>query len=404
MLPYWIWLANRPNVPDGIKRALVDAFSDPQGVYRASREELLSRNISGLTPKVLEALGDRDLGSTDQILADCARLGIGLLPIQDPRYPDRLRAVFDAPVLLYYKGELPEFDRLPTVAVVGTRKPSVYGTQIAARMGAVLAQGGALVVSGLAEGIDAAAMTGALNQGIATVGVLGCGADIVYPRCNQRLFRQTECQGCILTEYAPGTPPLGWHFPRRNRIISGLSCGVVVVEAPERSGALLTASMALEQGRDVFAVPGNVDMPGFVGSNRLLRDGAIAVSTGADVLLEYEGIYPGKLRRDRPAGLELPEQTPKKPVKKGKRETVPEKSVHKPIDKAANRPYSDPVEDMAALSPEERRVYSVMETEKLVDEVIAASGLNPGKALSVLTMLELKGKIRRLPGKRVARR
>ena len=284
MLLYWLWLANRPNVSDGVKCALMRQFSDPQDVYFASEEEL--RQVPGMTRQALEALKGRDLEEAEKILEDCARLNIQVLTMKDDRYPQRLRGIYDAPVLLYYKGTLPELDRLASVGVVGTRKPSVYGLQMAQRMGAALASGGALVVSGLAEGIDGAAMLGALNPGVAAVGVLGCGADVVYPKSNRELFLQTECQGCILTEYAPGTPPHGWNFPRRNRIISGLSCGVGVVEAPEKSGALLTARMALDQGRDVFVIPGNVDMPGFVGSNRLLRDGAIAVSTGEDVLIK----------------------------------------------------------------------------------------------------------------------
>lgn len=402
MTRYWIWLASRPNVPDGLKCALTRAFPDPREVFRASRAAL--REIPGMTLQALEALMDRDLTGAEKILADCARLGIQILTIRDPRYPDRLRAVFDAPIVLYYKGCLPEMNRLATIAVVGTRKASVYGLQIAAQMGAALARGGALVVSGLAAGIDAAAMSGALGEGVAAVGVLGCGADIVYPKTNQKLFRQTECQGCILTEYAPGTPPVGWHFPKRNRIISGLSCGVVVVEAPERSGALLTARLALEHGRDVFVVPGNVDMPGFVGSNRLLRDGAIAVSTGQDVLQDYGEIYPGRLRKVSSPEPVIREASAEQPVKQGKKEPVPEKSTEKAIDKGANPPYSGPEDNLAALSPEERQILSLIEKEMLVDEVIAAAGRNPGKTLGVLTMLELKGKICRLPGKRVARR
>ena len=243
MLLYWLWLANRPNVSDGVKCALMRQFSDPQDVYFASEEEL--RQVPGMTRQALEALKSRELEDGEKILEDCARLNIHVLTMKDHRYPRRLRGIYDAPLLLYYKGTLPEVDALASIGVVGTRKPSVYGLQMAQRMGAALADRGALVVSGLAKGIDGAAMMGALNQGVAAVGVLGCGADVVYPKSNRELFLQTECQGCILTEYAPGTPPHAWNFPRRNRIISGLSCGVVVVEAPEKSGALLTARMAL---------------------------------------------------------------------------------------------------------------------------------------------------------------
>lgn len=404
MLVYWVWLANLSDVSDGVKCALMQKYLDPQEVYYASKEEILSQEIPGLNAQMLDALQDRDLSGAEKILEDCLRLNIGLLTFRDSRYPDRLRAIHDAPILLYYKGNLPDIDNLTTVGVVGTRKPSFYGIQMAARMGAALARGGALVVSGLAKGVDAAAMIGALNEGLPAVGVLGCGIDVVYPKSNRELFLQTECHGCILTEYAPGTPPLGWHFPRRNRIISGLSCGVVVVEAPEKSGALVTARQALDQGRDVFVVPGNVDMPGFVGSNRLLRDGAIAVSTGEDVLQEYQGIYPGKLRRIRGTELEMPETQVQNPERQVKKEPVRKKTKPVPIDKAANQPYIDPEDTMAGLSPEEQKVLSVIAEETLVDAVIAASGLNSGKVLSLLTMLEIKGKICRLPGNRVAKK
>lgn len=402
MLLYWLWLANRPNVSDGVKCALIRQFSDPQDVYFASQEELAK--VPGMTSQAMESLKGRDLEDAEKILADCAKLDISVLTMTDPLYPNRLRSIYDAPVVLYYRGSLPQMDDLATVGVVGTRKPSFYGLQMARRMGSSLARGGALVVSGLAKGIDGAAMIGALNEGVAAVGVLGCGADVVYPKSNKELFLQTECQGCILTEYAPGTPPMSWNFPRRNRIISGLSCGVVVVEAPEKSGALLTARMALDQGRDVFVIPGNVDMPGFVGSNRLLRDGAIAVSTGEDVLLEYEGIYPGKLPKTCGAGLEIPKIEPPKPRQKAKKEPVQKKTDTKTIDKADRQPYSDLKDPAAGLTPEEQQVYAAIGEERLVDEVIAQVGLNPGKVLSILTMLEIKEKICRLPGKRVAQK
>ena len=281
----------------------------------------------------------------------------------------------------------------------GTRKASPYGLKTAQRLGGEIAQGGGLVVSGLAEGVDAAAMLGALNQRASVVGVLGCGIDLVYPRKNKDLYLQTECQGCILTEYAPGTPPLRWNFPKRNRIISGLSCGTVVVEAPEKSGSLLTARLALDQGRDVFVVPGNVDDPRCAGSNRLLRSGAIAVSCGQDVLAEYQGLYRGKLPRYSPISRE------EKPEKPGAKEPLKKKLSREPIDKAVPELYSDRVVPGIRLSEEERRVLDAIGPgEILVDEVIAKSGLPTGKLLSLLTMLELKGAICRLPGKRVSKK
>lgn len=399
MLLHSLWLAERPNIGDGLKAALLRQFSSPEELYYCRESELAALEMGGMTPEALEALGDKSLDGAEKTLETCLKDGVSFLTPEDPKYPDRLRALYDAPVLLYYKGTLPEFDDLPTIALVGTRKASPYGLKTAQRLGGEIAQGGGLVVSGLAEGVDAAAMLGALNQRASVVGVLGCGIDLVYPRKNKDLYLQTECQGCILTEYAPGTPPLRWNFPKRNRIISGLSCGTVVVEAPEKSGSLLTARLALDQGRDVFVVPGNVDDPRCAGSNRLLRSGAIAVSCGQDVLAEYQGLYRGKLPR---YSLISREEKPEKP---GAKEPLKKKLSREPIDKALPELYSDRVVPDIRLSEEERRVLDAIGPgEILVDEVIAKSGLPTGKLLSLLTMLELKGAICRLPGKRVSQK
>lgn len=260
MLLYWLWLAGCKDIGDGTKTALVRHFEDPEDIFRTDKQTLRAADIEGLTEKQADVLLRHDLRDAERVLTDCMRLGIRVLTFGDAQYPKRLKELYDAPVALFYKGTLPDFDDLTTVALVGTRHASDYGRQAAARLGGEIAAAGGLVVSGLAEGIDAAAMGAALAKGVPAVGVLGCGADIVYPPKNSGLFRRTEELGCILSEFAPGSPPLGWHFPKRNRIISGLSCGVVVVEAPEKSGALLTAKYALEQGRDVFVVPGNVDI------------------------------------------------------------------------------------------------------------------------------------------------
>ena len=403
MLLHSLWLAERPNMSDGFKAALLRHFSSPEELYYCKESELLSLEIHGMTPEGLEALKDKSLDEAEKTLEKCLRDNVSFLTMEDEPYPDRLRALYDAPLLLYYKCTLPKFDELTTVALVGTRKASTYGLKTAHRLGGEIAQGGGLVVSGLADGIDSAAMIGALNERASVVGVLGCGIDVVYPRKNKDLYLQTECQGCILTEYAPGTPPLRWNFPKRNRIISGLSCGTVVVEAPEKSGSLLTAKYALDQGRDVFVVPGNVDDARCAGSNRLLRSGAIAVSCGADVLAEYEGIYPGKLSR-HPGPLSPTSQW-QKPEKTPAKEPLKKNLTGKPIDKAAQGLYSDQVAAGPKLTEEERKVYDAIGSgEALVDEVIARSALPTGKILSLLTMLELKGAICRLPGKRVSKK
>ena len=399
MLLYWLWLAQCNEVKDGVKAALVRHFEDPERLFFAEKQQILDAEIQGLTGEQTDALLVHDLSAAEEVLADCAKAGLQVLTYDSPLYPNRLKAIYDPPIVLYYRGTLPDFDKLPTVAVVGTRHPSVYGRQAAKRLGGEIAGAGGLVVSGLAEGIDGAAMEAALSAGFPAVGVLGCGADVVYPRKHKALFQETERLGCILSEYAPGSPPIGWHFPRRNRIISGLSCGVVVVEAPERSGSLLTAKHALEQGRDVFVVPGNVDMESFRGSNRLLRSGAIAVSSGRDVMEEYDLLYPEKL---------LPKQVSAKPKEKEKLLPVQEAPAilkKKTIDNGDSPPYSGQNDILQGLSADEQTVMTAIGAGiESVDDVIARTGLPSGKVLGILTMLEIRKKIVRHPGRRVSRR
>ncbi len=399
MLLYWLWLAQCNEVKDGVKAALVRQFEDPERLFFAEKQEILDAEIEGLTGEHLDILLRHDLSAAEETLSDCAKAGLRVLTYDSPLYPRRLKAIYDPPIVLYYRGTLPDFDKLPTVGVVGTRHPSVYGRQAAKRLGGEIAAAGGLVVSGLAEGIDGAAMEAALSAGFPAVGVLGCGADVVYPRKHKALFQETERLGCILSEFAPGSPPLGWHFPRRNRIISGLSCGVVVVEAPERSGSLLTAKHALEQGRDVFVVPGNVDMESFRGSNRLLRSGAIAVSSGRDVMEEYDLLYPEKLLPKR--GLDRP----KKAEKQEPKPEAPEILKKKTIDNGNPPPYSGQNDILQGLSADEQTVMTAIGTgTESVDDVIARTGLPSGKVLGILTMLEIRKKIVRHPGRRVSRR
>ena len=414
MLVHWIWFATRP-FSDRVKVNLLQHFSDPEEVYFADQGAFSA--VDGLTKEQLEALEDKSLLQAEVILRQCSREKISILTFRDAGYPARLKNIADPPCVLYYKGRLPDFDGSPLIGVVGTRRASAYGLTAAKRLGYQIARCGGIVVSGMAHGIDSMAMGGALTAGREVVGVLGCGADIVYPPSNTSLFGDVENYGCILSEFPPGTPPIGRNFPRRNRIISGLSCGVLVVEAPEKSGALITANQALEQGRDVFVVPGNIDVDSFVGSNRLLRDGAIAVSSGWDVMCEYEALYPDKICRDEKkvhlsaySDEVRQAQEPEKPLAKvAQKPAIPKKSKEKKresdkksIDNGANPPYSDVNKDLSALSPEERAIASaLLDGERLVDDVIAEVGLPTAKVLATLTLMEIKGTVKRLPGKRI---
>ena len=417
MLLHWLWLAHRPVLTDRAKVQLLQHFSDPEDIFFASGDAF--DHIEGITEEMKESLRDKNLTEAEEILDACRRENLHILTYRDAAYPVRLKNISDPPVVLYYKGTLPDFDGNPVIAVVGTRKASAYGMQTAKRMGYQIGRCGGIVVSGMAYGIDGMAMAGGLTAGQQVVGVLGCGADVVYPPSNRSLFADVERYGCILSEFAPGTPPLKWNFPKRNRIISGLSCGVLVVEAPEKSGALITARQAADQGRDVFVVPGNIDIPGFVGSNRLLRDGAIAVSSGWDILSEYEGQYPDKIHPDNsPAtqtaypdevlkvASEVERPLPKKEKNTGKTvkiENLKKESQKKAIDKGPSGPYIDLNDTLSKLSPDEKTIVTALKDgERLVDDVIAETGMTTGKLLAILTMLELKGIIRRHPGKRIS--
>lgn len=416
MLLHWIWLATRPGMNDRIKAEVLRHFGDPEDAYYADPASYAG--VEGMTEDAAALLQDKDLKEARAVLEACENQNIGILTLQDAMYPNRLKNIADPPLVLYFKGKLPEFDALPVIAVVGTRDATPYGLKTAKNLGAQIARCGGLVISGLATGIDAMAMRGALSAGKAVVGLMGCGVDVVYPANNRSLLTDTQRYGCLLSEFPPGTPPYKWNFPKRNRVISGLSCGVVVVEAPKRSGALITASQAAEQGRDVFVIPGNVDVAACAGSNALLRDGAIAVSTGWDILSEYQALFPELIRKDglpslqtlypdeeaavraaeRPAG----KVAQKAHVLKNKGAEAPS-GDKKAIDKEPNAPYSEKIDtEDPALTGDERAILRLLrDGEQLVDDVIAESGLTPGAALSTLTLLEVKGLIRRLPGRYV---
>lgn len=415
MLIHWIWLATRPEMTDREKLLVLEYFRDPEDIYFADGGAYAA--VEGLSEDAAAALKDKNLLPSEQVLADCARARINILTIRDGAYPARLKNISDPPLVLYWKGRLPDLDGMPVIGVVGTRKASVYGMTAAKRMGYQIGKCGGAVVSGLAYGIDGMAMQGALSAGACVVGVLGCGADQIYPPSNKALFGDMERFGCLISEFVPGTPPYKWNFPKRNRIISGLSDGVLVVEAPEKSGALITARQAADQGRDVFVVPGNIDVPSCAGSNALLRDGAIMVSSGWDVVGEYAHLYPDKVRKNtKPAHLTVyPDEVVKaareerpgakvaqKTMLPGKNPETPPKNDKKDIDNTQPSAYSDGVVISAGLNESEQAIVDqLLHGERLVDDVVAQTGLPTGKVLAALTLLEVRGIVATLPGRRV---
>lgn len=281
---YWLGFNLVKGIGPVRLRALRQHFGDLQLAWHASEGELTAtglldrRTLSGF----LQARQAIDL---DKIQRDVDAAGASVLTLDDPDYPSLLRELPDAPPVLYVKGTLLDADRW-AVAFVGTRRATGYGRSVTQELVTSLVQAGITIVSGLALGIDAEAHKAALDAGGRTIGVLGCGIDVIYPPEHRHLAADVVQHGALITEFPPGTPPDGKNFPVRNRVISGLSLGVVVVEAPGSSGALLTADIAADQGRDVFAVPGNITARNSLGTNRLIQTGAKLVITAGDILDE----------------------------------------------------------------------------------------------------------------------
>lgn len=377
-LKYWLWLNNLPGLSNRSQWLLLEHFSSPEEIYYADEEQL--RLVEWLTSDQAALLRDKSLRRTEEILAECARKDIFIVTVQDAAYPARLRNIYDAPLLLYGKGAMPLFDEEVAIAIIGTRKCTPYGIHAAESLGYELAKQGALIVSGLAEGIDAAAHKGALRAGGFVAGVLGCGVDVVYPASSRRLYEDIAATGVLLSEYPPGSPPERWHFPARNRIISGLSVAAVVAEAPEDSGSLITAHAAMEQGRDVFAVPGPIDSPYSRGCNLLIRDGAGLVMEAWDVLGGYQGRFPHRIHDDKAKLPQLPEGGV---VQAEEAEAVP----------VAELPVLDLKRNKEGLTDDQMRIIRLLDTKqgKLTDEVAEESGLPIRRVLSALTVLEIDG-------------
>ena len=393
MLKYWVWLAELPRLKGPFRLALLRHFGSPEDIFFADREELLL--AEDVPPGQAELALNRDLSAADRILADCQRLGQRILTIQDAEYPQRLRNIFDPPLVLYVKGRMPVMDEEAAIAVVGTRECTPYGTACGERLGRELAASGAVVVTGLARGVDSAAARGALRAGGSVVGVTGGGLDVVYPPENGDLYADVAARGVLLSEYPPGSPPDKAHFPVRNRIMSGLSVAALVVEAPGHSGALITARLALEQGREVYAVPGPIDAPDSVGCNRLIRDGAGLAAEGWDILRDFQERFPEKLRpaRKLPAWTPLPTRRRAEPRRKPEPAPEPEKA---PARRAVSR---------EGLTDDQIALLGVLEPEGpvQVDDLIESTGIPARRVSSALTMLEIDGCVRQHDGKRYTR-
>lgn len=332
----------------GLLRKLLDHFGSAQKAWQAD----LSR-----WPELAERKKSIDL---DQELERLKNVGIDIIAFDDKVYPDQLRHIFHPPPVLFTKGDLIEKFSIG-VAIVGTRRATLYGRTIAEELATGLSERGVTIISGVARGVDSAAHWGALKGKGGTIGILGCGLDLVYPPENRKLYAELAEKGSLVTEYPLGTYPAAYNFPARNRIISGLAQGVIVVEAPERSGALITADFALEQGREVFVVPGNAKSFANKGSHKLLKAGACLIESVDDVLQEL--------------GLDV---------------SVPGPKMSSPE-----------IED---LSVEEQVILETLTGESCsIDQIIRESNLDAAKVTSLLTLLELKGYLKQEGGNKYLR-
>lgn len=297
---YWIWLAQLLGQGSKLASRLINEYGSAQTVYETPAAALLEKNEFSETERsvIKKSLADKSLEQAQYIMEECARLKINIAIPDSPEYPKSLRALTDMPLVLYYRGKIPDSRERLFIAVVGTRKMSDYGRKIAYSLGYGMALGGAIIVSGMALGSDSMAMAGAMDAGAPAIAVLGSGVDVIYPREHRDMYYKTIENGAVISEYPPGSAPAGHHFPVRNRIISGLAEGTVVVEGSATSGSLITARHAAEQGKKVFAVPGKVGDPGSEGPLNLLHDNALPVSTAEDVLAEFKFLYPHTINVD----------------------------------------------------------------------------------------------------------
>lgn len=402
-LKYWLWLAGRKGLAGQSAMRVLNHFGSPEQVYFADREEY--RLIPGLSAGAFNSLEDKSLGEANKIMGDCDRLGIRMLTLQDSAYPERLASIHQPPMVLYLKGRDVCFDEEAAVAIVGTRDCTPYGVWAATKLSMDLTECGALIVSGMAEGIDAAALRGALKAGGPVVSLLAGGMDIVYPREHRGLYEDVASVGTLISEYPPGTPHLGAHFPVRNRIISGLSAGVVAVESKRFGGTMYTVGHALDQNREVFAVPGPVGAISSEGTNKLIQEGAAKLVMGAeDIICELIHQYPGRLNMEKRIDPVVQSQRIASAV-----EAVPlsaDKHAQKAdgsqkVDSEADVKYIDWQECKENLSDEQLVVLQAM-GEKLyrTDDLVEITQLPARRVLSAITMLQVKGYVAEEGGKR----
>ena len=383
-IKYWLWMSTASKLTPRVKAELLKHYGSPENIFNAPAGELrrLAGNCEGI-----DELEKRNMGKALGIIDECKKQGIDIITVQDAAYPDRLKCIYSPPAVLYVKGKLPAVDDEAAIALIGTRNASPYGIKMGRKLGYELAKCGGVVVSLLTRGIDSAGAEGALRAGGMCIGVLG----VPHELAKGRLYDEVASRGALVSEYPPGTEPNKAYFRARNRIAAGLSVGVAVVEAPAKSGTRLFADEAAEQGKEIFAVPGNADAENSVGTNELLKEGAKPVTSGWDILSEFERIFPHRIRKkENLSAAEAPEE-----------KIAPEKVTNKVIDNGKTAYYIDLKKQLEGFSESQLKIAAVMEAPSMhVDDIIEKSGLSSAKVLADLTLMQLKGCVTQEKGKR----
>jgi DNA processing protein len=363
---HWIELSLVPGVGPRTFFKLLDTFGDPKKALDASHSAI--KKVDGVSTAVAEAIARRCESELKDSLGLIEEHEVSVVTFADPAYPELLKNIHDPPPVLYVKGSIESVDR-NAISIVGSRRATHYGKTVAGKLAGDLARMGITVVSGLAYGVDAAAHKGALEAGGRTIAVLGCGVDVVYPRANSKIYERIPASGAVISEFPMGCQPDAGQFPMRNRIVSGLSLGTLVVEAPRKSGALITARLAMEQNREVFAVPGNIYSPYGEGCHQLIKDGAKLVENVYDIMCEVEvGLEAFDL--GQPAAL---------------------------ADDAARAEIK--------MSTTERKVFNYLSMAPVhIDVITEDCDLTASEAASALMTLELKGLVQQISGKQFIRR
>lgn len=354
---YNIWLCNIQNINYTKATLLLKFFKTAENIYKSTQKQLIA---TGLHNNIIDAVSEAKKTNPQKLIDILNKKGVHFVSVYEDCYPYNLKQIDAPPLGLYIKGSLSNFKNINNIAIVGARKCSEYGVLTTLRLSKYFAQKNMTVVSGMAKGIDTFAHKGAIEANGITIAVLGCGVDICYPKENNNLYEKILATGIIISEYFPETPPLPYHFPMRNRIISGICKGIVVVEANKNSGSLITADTALAQGRDVFAVPGNITSRLSYGTNNLIKQGAIILTHPQDVLNNLNI-------------TEVPNQ-----------QNIAHDNLNEKI-----------------LAPNEKLVYDCISFETIsIDEIYDKLSLSLEELNYSLTILELKGFISRLPGGR----